>query len=54
MKQPEDAEKREADAGAVKLRRWTVPAIVEYGHLAKLTRTGSGSMAETGGMRSCL
>lgn len=30
---------------------WKKPVIVEYGHLAKLTRGGSGTRTETTGMK---
>jgi len=36
-------ESRETAAGA---RAWTKPVLVEYGHLAKLTRGPSGSKNE--------
>lgn len=32
-------------------RQWAAPELVEYGHLAKLTRGPSGKFTETGGMR---
>ena len=36
-------------------RRWTSPPVVEYGHLAKLTRGSSGTHVETVGMKkTCL
>lgn len=35
-------------------RPWVAPAIVEYGHLAKLTRGGSGVMTEAMLPRPCL
>lgn len=35
-------------------RPWVRPVLVEYGHLAKLTRGGSGLVNETGGKKKCL
>lgn len=36
-------------------RPWTRPVLVEYGHLAKLTRGGSGLVNESGGKKAmCL
>lgn len=44
-----------ADSPAPKDRRpWIKPALVEYGHLAKLTRGGSGGMVESMLPRACL
>lgn len=33
---------------------WVKPVLVEYGHLAKLTRGSSGLVTEAGGMKMCL
>ena len=46
------AQDRAADAAPI--RPWVKPVLVEYGHLAKLTRGGSGSVVEVGGKKMCL
>lgn len=35
-------------------RSWVKPVLVEYGHLAKLTRGGSGTVTEPSNRMMCL
>jgi hypothetical protein len=50
---PDDAD-RPRDETARPARAWEKPALVEYGHLAKLTRGSSGNITEAGGKMRCL
>lgn len=50
---PHDAD-RPRDENARPARAWEKPALVEYGHLAKLTRGSSGNITEAGGKMRCL
>lgn len=33
---------------------WSAPKLLEYGHIGKLTQTGSGNMGDGGFKRNCL
>lgn len=54
MQQPGEPRDPQPDGGAKPRRDWARPVIVEYGHLAKLTRGSSGNKGEAGGMMPCL
>lgn len=54
MQQPGDSRKPQHDGGTQNRREWARPTLVEYGHLAKLTRGSSGNKGESGGMMQCL
>jgi hypothetical protein len=52
---PQDGSKSQTVGGAPARRAWVKPVLVEYGHLAKLTRGGSGIITEPGGKKKmCL
>ena len=48
MAQPADDSAENRDAATPAKRAWAKPALVEYGHLAKLTRGSSGNVTEAG------
>lgn len=50
---PEDSARTRAE-DARPARVWEKPTLVEYGHLAKLTRGASGNITEAGGKMRCL
>lgn len=45
---PERGDTQAADTRADGTRKWVKPVVVEYGHLAKLTRGPSGAVTEQG------
>ncbi len=49
MKKLSEPDEPQPGSSAHARQEWTKPQIVVYGHLAKLTRTGSGQYAETAG-----
>ena len=49
MGRPNDPQGNDARDASAEPRAWTKPVLVEYGHLAKLTRGGSGGSNEPGG-----
>jgi len=52
---PQGGSKSQTGGGAPAGRSWVKPVLVEYGHLAKLTRGSSGALIETGGKKKmCL
>ncbi|HUF24465.1 MAG TPA: lasso RiPP family leader peptide-containing protein [Vicinamibacterales bacterium] len=52
---PRDRHPRREDEPAPASAVWVKPVLVEYGHLAKLTRGASGTAGEAGGMMvACL
>lgn len=55
MPQHTDDATKDRAADAAPSRPWAKPVLVEYGHLAKLTRGGSGNVTEPGGTKKmCL
>lgn len=54
MAQTPEPSARERDEDARPARAWEKPTLVEYGHLAKLTRGSSGNITEAGGKMRCL
>jgi hypothetical protein len=48
MAQHADDSGQDRDAAARAKRAWVKPTVVEYGHLAKLTRGSSGNVNEAG------
>jgi hypothetical protein len=47
----QDNDRRAPIEAATRRRVYAAPALVEYGTVAKLTQTGSGSVADFFGMR---
>lgn len=54
MTQHTDDATKDRAADAAPGRPWVKPVLVEYGHLAKLTRGGSGAVTEPGSKKMCL
>lgn len=54
MTQHTDDATKDRAADAAPSRPWVKPVLVEYGHLAKLTRGGSGAVTEPGSKKMCL
>lgn len=54
MTQDTDDSTKDRAADAAPTRPWVKPVLVEYGHLAKLTRGGSGNVTEPGSKKRCL
>ena len=50
----DDSKRPASESAADQKRAWVRPALVEYGHLAKLTRGASGAVTETGMLKMCL
>ena len=51
---PQHAPQNPSGAKPVAVRSWIKPVLVEYGHLAKLTRGTSGTITEAMGRKMCL
>lgn len=51
---PQDAPQHPPGARPKAERSWIKPVLVEYGHLAKLTRGSSGTIPESMGRMKCL
>ena len=49
MKKPSEPRNPQPGSAPHARRAWTKPQVVVYGHLAKLTRTGSGMYADSPG-----
>jgi hypothetical protein len=51
---PQDAPQNPPGAKPDAERSWVAPVLVEYGHLAKLTRGASGTVTEPSNRMMCL